>query len=277
METAADHVARQPRADGMPMMGLGTYRNTDPDQCARSVETAIELGYRHVDTAQLYGNEAAVGAGIAAASVDPDDLFVATKLWHDSLSPAAVADGARTSRDRLGVGSIDLLYIHWPTNTYDAGATLPAFAELVEDGVIDRIGVSNFTPTLLDEAIEILGADAIFANQVELHPLLPQAALREYCESNDIAIVGYAPIARRRVFDVDELAEIAARHDATAAQVSLAWLREKGVTAIPKATGRAHIEENWMSLTVDLSEEDVSIIDSLDRHERLVDLSFGPW
>lgn len=277
MGTAADQVARQPRTNGPPMLGLGTYRNTDPDQCADSVEIALEVGYRHLDTAQRYGNEAAVGAGIEAAGVDTDDLFVATKLWHDSLSPAAVVEGARTSRERLGVDSIDLLYIHWPTNTYDADTTLMAFADLVDDGVIDRIGVSNFTPALLDEAIDVLGQEAIFANQVELHPMLPQPELREYCRANDIALVGYAPIARGRVFDVDELTAIAARHDATAAQISLAWLREKGVAAIPKATSRAHIVENWMSQTIDLSEEDVRTIDRLDRHERLVNPSFGPW
>ena len=277
MGSAVDRVDRQPRVTGMPMLGLGTFRNTDPDQCVRSMRTALELGYRHIDTAQMYGNEAEVGAGIDAALVDSDALFVATKLWHDSLTPEAVAEGGRASRDRLGVGSIDLLYVHWPANTYDATTTLPALADLVDDGVIDRIGVSNFTPELLDEAIDVLGADAIFANQVELHPLLQQEALRDYCATHDIELVAYAPIARGKVFDVPELVEVADRHDATAAQVSLAWLREKGVTAIPKATGRNHLVENWESLAIELSEQDIAEIDGIEREERLVDPSFGPW
>ncbi len=277
MEPAADQVTRQPRADGMPMLGLGTFRNTDPDQCAVSVRTALDVGYRHVDTAQMYGNEAAVGDGISSADVDPDDLFVATKLWHDSLTPEAVADGGRASRRRLNVPSIDLLYIHWPANTYDAESTLPALSELVDDGVIDRIGVSNFTPSLLEEAIDVIGMDAIFANQVELHPLLQQPTLREFCAEHDINLVGYAPIARGEVFDVPELTEVAARHDVTAAQVSLAWLREKGVTAIPKATGKDHIRENWESLQLDLSAQDIDLIDSIDHEHRLIDPSFGPW
>lgn len=277
MGSAVDQVDRQPRVNGMPVLGLGTFRNTDPDQCVRSVRTALELGYRHIDTAQMYGNEAAVGAGIEDAPVGSDDLFVATKLWHDSLTPDAVAEGGRTSRDRLNVETIDLLYIHWPTGTYDPSTTLPAFADLVDDGVIDRIGVSNFTPNLLDEAIDVLGADAIFANQVELHPLLQQEGLRDYCANHDIELVAYAPIARGQVFDVPELVEIGDRHDATAAQVSLAWLREKGVTAIPKATGRDHLVENWESLAVDLTEDDIATIDGIDSEERLVDPSFGPW
>ena len=277
MGSAVDQVDRQPRVNGMPMLGLGTFRNTDPEQCVRSVRTALELGYRHIDTAQMYGNEEAVGAGIESAPVDPDDLFVATKLWHDSLTPDAVTEGARTSRDRLGVESIDLLYIHWPANTYEPTTTLQAFADLVDDGVIDRIGVSNFTPTLLDEAIDVLGAEAIFANQVELHPLLPQADLRTYCASHDIELVAYAPIARGRVFDVPELVEVGERHEATAAQISLAWLREKGVTAIPKATGRDHLVENWESLAIELTEADMAAVDRIETQERLVDPSFGPW
>ena len=172
--------------------------------------------------------------------------------------------------------SVDLLYVHWPAGQYDAEETLAAFQELVDSGLVDRIGVSNFEPRHLDEARDVLGEDP-FANQVEMHPLLPQADLREYAEGRDLELVAYSPLARGEVFDVPEVEAVAEKHDVSEAQVSLAWLREKGVTAIPKATGEAHIRDNVASLEVDLDDEDVAKIDGIDRRERQVDPDFGPW
>jgi len=265
-----------PRTSGMPMLGLGTYQNDDPEQCAESVATALELGYRHVDTAKMYGNEAAVGQGLAQASVDADDVFVATKVWPDDLAYADVIESAETSREALGIETIDLLYIHWPARAYDPEDTLAAFADLRDDDVIERVGVSNFEPSQLDEAVEACDAP-IFANQVECHPLLPQDEVRAACAEHGVEPVAYAPIARGQVADVDALSAVAAKHDVTAAQVSLAWLREKGVTAIPKATGRDHIAENWASLGLDLGADDVDRIDAIDRRARLVDPGWAAW
>ena len=265
-----------PRASEMPMLGLGTWQNEDPDQCAESVRTALETGYRHVDTAQAYGNEEAVGEGIEQADVDREDVFLATKVWKSSLSYDDVIHTTTESLDELDVESVELLYSHWPAEEYDPEDTLPAFAELKDRGAIDRIGVSNFEPEDLDTAREILD-EPIFANQVECHPLLPQDELRKYADEHDIELVAYSPLARGEVFEVDELTEIADKHDASAAQVSLAWLREKGVTTIPKATGEDHIKDNWGSLGVDLDDEDVEKIDGIDRQERQVDPDFAPW
>ncbi|PSP75064.1 aldehyde oxidoreductase [Halobacteriales archaeon QS_1_68_20] len=265
-----------PRASGMPMLGLGTWQNTDPQQCAESVRTALETGYRHVDTAQAYGNEAAVGEGIAAADVDREDVFLATKVWTDELAYEDVLSSARESLDRLGVDYVDLLYVHWPAEAYDPEETLPAFDELGDEGLIEHVGVSNFLPDQLDEAREVLDA-RVFANQVELHPLLPRAEIREYCASADVEVVAYSPLARGEVFDEPVIEEIADAHDASPAQVSLAWLREKGVTAIPKATGAEHIRDNWRSLSLSLSDEEVERIDGIDRRNRLVDPGFAPW
>ena len=264
-----------PTRDGMPVLGLGTWENDDPAQCTESVTTALESGYTHVDTAQIYGNEAAVGDGIADADVDRDDVFLATKVWIDQLAPADVADSTRESLDKLGVDAVDLLYVHWPAGAYDPEETLPAFAELRDDGLIDRIGVSNFEPEHLDAAADALG-EAPFANQVEMHPLLRQAELREYGAANDVEHVAYSPLARGHVFDEPELTDIAEKHGASAAQVSLAWLREKGVTAIPKATSEDHIADNWASLGLELDDEDVAAIDAIDRTDRRVDPDFGP-
>ena len=264
-----------PRASGMPMLGLGTWENESPDQCAESVRTALEMGYRHVDTAQIYGNERAVGEGIATADVDREDVFLATKLWIDELGDDEVRASARESLDRLGLDRVDLLYVHWPARSYDAEETMPALAELRADGLIDHIGVSNFEPEHVDRARDAMDAP-IFANQVEMHPLLQQQDLREYAADTDLELVGYSPLARGTVFDVPEIVEIAEKHDASPAQVSLAWLRELDVTAIPKATSREHIADNWASLGVDLDDEDLAAIRDIDRTDRRVHPSFAP-
>jgi 2,5-diketo-D-gluconate reductase B len=265
-----------PVANGMPMLGLGTWQNDDPDECAAAVETALNVGYRHIDTAQAYGNEAAVGEGIANADVSRDEVFLATKVWIDNLSRDDVLATTRKSLDKLGVDSVDLLYVHWPARAYDPEETLGAFNELYDDGLVDRIGVSNFEPEQLAEAVEISDAP-VFANQVECHPLLPQEAVREACAEHDVEVVAYSPLARGAVADVDEIVEIADKHDASPYQVSLAWLREKGITAIPKATSEEHIRDNWASLAVDLDDEDLAAIDGIDRTDRRVDPSFAPW
>ena len=265
-----------PTANGMPMLGIGTWQNTDPDACANAVETALEMGYRHVDTAQAYDNEEFVGEGIERAAVDRADIFLATKVWIDSLEPDAVRETTMASLDRLGVDYLDLLYVHWPADTYEPEKTLPAFEDLVDDGYIDNIGVSNFEPADLETARSVLD-EPIFANQVEMHPLLPQTELREYMADTDIELVAYSPLARGEVFDAPEINEIAEDHGVSEAQVSLAWLRETGVTAIPKATSEAHIADNWDSLDLELDQDDIAAIDALEKRDRRVDPGFAPW
>ena len=265
-----------PERDGMPVLGLGTWQNENPDQCAESVKTALETGYRHIDTAQAYDNEAAVGDGIEAADVDREDVFLATKVWIDSLAPDDVLETTEESLDRLGTDYADLLYVHWPAGEYDPEETLPAFERLHEDGRIDRVGVSNFEPRHIEAAQEVLDAP-VFADQVEMHPLLPQAELREYCASAGVELVAYSPLARGEVFDVPEIESVAEKHGVSEAQVSLAWLREKNVTAIPKATGTDHIEDNLASVELDLDDTDVKKLDGIDGRRREVDPDFGPW
>jgi diketogulonate reductase-like aldo/keto reductase len=264
-----------PRAQNMPMLGLGTWENDNPQQCADSVRTALETGYRHVDTAQAYGNEDAVGDGIAAADIDRDEIFLATKIWISNLDYEGVLDTAQQSMDRLGVDYLDLLYIHWPARAYDPEETLDAFDELYNEGTIRNVGVSNFEPHHVEEAREHLDAP-VFANQVEIHPLLQQTELREFAADSNLELVAYSPLARGDVFDVDELGEIAEKHDVSEAQVSLAWLRENDVTAIPKATSEAHIRDNWESLDLELDDEDYETIAGIDRTSRKVDPGFAP-
>lgn len=268
--------SNQPTLSGMPALGLGTWQNTDPDQCAESVEAALEMGYRHIDTAQAYGNEESVGRGIASSTVAREDVFLATKVWLDNLAHDDVLETARASLDRLGVDYVDLLYVHWPARTYDPEGTLSAFDQLYEEGITERVGVSNFTPELLAEAVTLSEAP-IFANQVEMHPLLPQKAVRDAATKHDVHIVAYSPLARGVVFDVPEIQSVAEKYDASPAQVSLAWLREKGVAAIPKATSVDHLRDNWNSLDLELDGGDIDRLDAIETQERQVDPAFAPW
>jgi diketogulonate reductase-like aldo/keto reductase len=261
--------------DGMPMLGLGTWENEDPDQCAESVRTALEMGYRHIDTAQAYGNEDAVGDGIAAADVARENIFLATKVWISKLSAENVLRSTETSLSRLGTDYLDLLYIHWPAGEYDPEGTLSAFDELYDEGLIRNVGVSNFEPEHVDQARDILNAP-VFANQVEIHPFLQQERLREYAAETDLNLVAYSPLARGDVIGDETLGAIAEKHDASEPQVALAWLRELGITAIPKATSEDHIRDNWESLSVDLDEEDMARIDAIDRTDRKVHPGFAP-
>jgi 2,5-diketo-D-gluconate reductase B len=263
--------------DALPDIGIGTYENTDRDQCAASVETALNCGYRHVDTAEMYGNEAAVGEGIAAADVDREDVFVATKIHSQNLAYDDVLEHARGCRDRLGVETIDLLYVHWPIRTYDPDETLAAFDRLREEDVIRRVGLSNFTPALLEDALDRLDAP-LFAHQVECHPLLQQDELRALARERDHALVAYSPLAKGTVTEVPELVAVADETGATPAQVSLAWLLSKeNVAAIPKATSEAYIRENLAAGRLDLTDEQVERIDGIDRERRQVDFEGAPW
>jgi diketogulonate reductase-like aldo/keto reductase len=264
-----------PRASGMPMLGLGTWQNEAHDQCVESVRTALETGYRHVDTAQAYRNERAVGEGLAAADVDREDVFLATKVWTSRLSSEGVVESTAESLDRLGTEYLDLLYVHWPAGEYDPTETLAAFDELHAEGLVRNVGVSNFEPHHVDRARQVLEAP-VFANQVEMHPLLPQEALREYATDTGLELVAYSPLARGEVFEVPTLSDIADDHGVSEAQVSLAWLREKGVTAIPKATGEAHIRDNWASLGLELSASEVERIDAIEERSRQVHPDFAP-
>jgi len=257
-------------------LGIGTWKNDDPDECAESVRTALEVGYRNIDTAQAYGNEAAVGRGIAESSVPREEVFLATKVETGNLSYDDVHETTRESLDRLDTDYIDLLYVHWPARTYDAPETLRAFQELYDEGTIRHIGVSNFEPEHLDEAREILDAP-IFANQVELHPYLQQAELRAYAEEHDHHVVAYSPLARTNVLDDEVLGDIAEKHDASVPQVVLAWELDIGVVTIPKATSAEHIRDNWGAYDVALDDEDHERIAALDSGQREIDPDGAPW
>jgi 2,5-diketo-D-gluconate reductase B len=280
IDEAVDELSA-PSVRGIPVLGVGTAEDWDYDECFGSILKALRIGYRHVDATErreAYHNEAPVGDAVAESGVPREEVFVATKVSPADLSYDNVLTSVDQSLDRLGLDYVDLLYVHWPTGEYDPEETLAAFAELRREGRVAEIGVSNFTVDLLEEAIEVSEVP-IFANQVEMHPLLPQEDLREFCARDDVdaELVAYSPIARGDVEDVTELQEVAAKREITPEQVSLAWLREKGVAAIPEATTEDHLRENWLSLGVDLDEEDVEKLDAIEERRRIVDPDEAPW
>ncbi len=260
----------------LPAIGFGTSQNTDPDECVESIAEALDMGYRHVDTAQMYDNEEYVGEGIRRSDVDRDEVVLATKIHPSNLAYDDVIETASESVDRLGVDRVDLLYVHWPMQAYDPEETLSAFDELHDRGVMDHVGVSNFTPDLLDQALDLLDAP-IAAHQVELHPLLPQRELQELAAEHDHYLVGYAPLGRQEFFDDDTLNEVAEKHDTTVAQVCLAWeMAQPNVVPIPKARGD-HIAENFAARDLALDDDDVSKIDGIGREHRVIDPDGAPW
>ncbi|EMA28399.1 aldo/keto reductase [Haloarcula japonica] len=263
----------------LPAIGLGTWQNTDPEVCAESVRTALEMGYQHIDTAQYYGNEEAVGEGIASADVPREDVFVGSKVHAEKFGLAhdEVIEGLEVTLDRLGLDSLDLLYVHWPVGNYDAAETMPAFDELVDRGLIDHVGVCNFSTELLDEAMDHLESP-LFAHQAETHPLLQQDELVEHAREHDYYHVAYSPLARGDVFDIPEVEAIAEKHDVSAPQVSLAWLLgRENVRTVPKATSEAHIRDNFGALDLELDDEDIERIESIERTERYVERDGAPW
>ena len=259
----------------LPPLGFGTG-NTEPEPAVENVTTALDVGYRLVDTAQKYGTEEAVGEALAASAVPREDVVVATKVDEPVLGHDDVLRTAEESRERLGVETIDLLYVHWPSGEYDAADTLPAFDALVDDGVIDHVGVCNFTVDLLEEARDVLDAP-LDVLQVECHPLLPQDELRAYAADHDISVVAYCPLMRGAVFgEAPELEPIAEKHGVSTGQVSLAWLMARDVVPIPKGSGD-HIAENHAALDVALDDEDLATLDAIEREHRVVDPPRAAW
>jgi len=260
-------------------LGLGTYSLTG-DGGTEVMAEAIDAGYRHIDTARLYGNEAEVGDAVDRPSVGREELVVATKVAHfeeGATSPEYVRTAVDESREGLGTDTIDLLYHHWPRRPADIDDVLPTFERLVDEGVVDRIGVSNYRIEDIERAADVVDIP-LYANQVEMHPLLQQDELYEFCRQRDMYVVAYAPLAQGAVFDVPELVDIAEKHDTTPAVVSLAWLLSReGVVAIPRSGTLDHIRENLAGRHVDLDDEDVERIDTIDETHRCEDPDFMEW
>ncbi len=253
----------------LPRIGLGTMGIED----ASVIETALELGYRHVDTAQIYANERVIGEGIAQSDVPRSALTVATKVWADALAYDAVIESTHESLERLGLDRVDLLYVHRPIETYDPEETLAAFEELHQRGVIDHVGLSNFSLEELEQAQSILDVP-IGAHQVEFHPLFWDQQLLEHARANSYPLVAYSPLSGGRAGEIEAIQTVAEQYDETPERISLAWvIAHEGVCAIPKASSPEHLEAN--RTVGDVADELATdhdaraLIDGIDRVEEL--------
>jgi diketogulonate reductase-like aldo/keto reductase len=243
----------------IPTVGLGTWRLTG-GTCRRAVRTALELGYRHVDTAQAYGNERQVGAALRDSDVDREDVFVTTKLGRDSRGYDDVRRSVEESLAKLGTDYVDLLLIHWPNLRTPLRETLAAMNELVDAGKVRHVGVSNFDLDRLARARE-LSEHGILTDQVQYNPYWPQAELLDYCRIHDIALTAYSPLAHGGALDDPLLEAIGDKYDRTAAQVALRWLvQQPNVLAVPKASSRGHLSENLAVFDFELTDDEMNRI-----------------
>ncbi|WP_349607351.1 2,5-didehydrogluconate reductase DkgB [Cupriavidus sp. DF5525] len=261
----------------IPAIGLGTFR-LKGQQVIDSVRTGLELGYHHIDTAQIYDNEADVGQAIAASGVPRKELFVTTKIWTEALARDKLRASLETSLEKLRLDQVDLTLIHWPSpgDAIPVQEYMEALAEARAAGLTRAIGVSNFTIAHLQQAIDAVGADQIATQQVEMHPFLQNRKLADFTRSQGIHITAYMPLAYGKVMQDPVLQRIAQAHDASPAQVALAWLLQQGYAVIPSSTKRANLEGNLAAASLRLSDEEMAAIAGLDRGERLANPDFAP-
>ena len=255
----------------LPLFGLGTFR-LQGQAAIDSVATGLELGYRAIDTAQIYGNEAEVGQAMAQSGVARDAIFLTTKIWTENYAGDRLVASLKDSLAKLRTDHADLVLIHWPSpgDAVPVAEFMGALAEAKRQGLARQIGVSNFNIALLREAIAAVGADEIATNQVELHPYLQNRKLAAFASSQGIAITSYMTLGYGAVLKDPVIERIAAAHGATAAQVALAWALQLGHAVIPSSTRRANLESNLRAPQLRLGQDDMAQMAALERNGRLV-------
>ena len=280
MEVSESHGARIPvpivEAGGakIPLLGLGTWELRGRS-CVRIVEQALRLGYRHIDTAEIYDNEREVGEGLHASGINRGDVFVTTKVWPEHFAPRELERAARESLSRLRLREVDLLLLHWPNSRIPLADTLGALCKAKRDGLTRHIGVSNFTVALMEQAVQ-LTTEPLVCDQIEYHPFLDQSKVIAACRKHDMAVVAYSPIARGKVRGDRVLARIGAAHNKTAAQVSLRFLVQQNIVVIPRTSKVERLSENAAIFDFKLSRQEMTEIATLARRDgRIVDWSYS--
>src|SRR3954466_11297007 len=265
----------QTQGISLPRLGLGTFR-MQGETCRAAVESALGLGYRHLDTAEMYGNEDAIGAAIAASGVARKDLHVTTKVWNENLAPDAMRRAFDASLKKLRLDRFDLYLVHWPARNMNLPAMFETLMKLKEEGGTRAIGVANFNIALLKTVVEEIKAP-IACNQVEYHVMLNQTPLRKYLTAKSIPLVAYCPLAQGRAASDKTLMAIGRKHGASAAQVALKWLLDQdNVAAIPKASRSESQKSNLGALHIGLDDEDRAAIAGLPKNKRFVNPGFAP-
>ena len=254
----------------VPAFGLGTFR-LKGQVVIDSVSNALDLGYRAIDTAQIYENEAEVGQAIAESGVGRDELFITSKIWVSNFASDKLIPSLEDSLKKLRTDHLDLTLIHWPSpdNAVPVAEFMGALLEAKKSGLTKQIGVSNFTIALMKEAIAAVGAENIATHQIELHPYLQNRKVVEFAHSQGIHITSYMTLAYGEVLKDPVIMAIAERHDATPAQVTLAWAMQLGYSVIPSSTKRSNLESNLKACTLKLTDSDMAQIATLDRGHRL--------
>jgi 2,5-diketo-D-gluconate reductase B len=264
-----------PRIGPIPQIGYGTWTQTG-DAARACVSWALEAGYRHIDTAVGYGNEAEVGAALAEARLARSEVFVTTKVPPEDLGPGMVRPAVERSLEKLRTDQVDLLLIHWPSQTFAMEDYLAQLADVFDQGLARFVGVSNFTIPQIDQAMGLLAPRTIATNQVELHPLMQNRPIVAHCRRCDIPLTAYAPLARGAVAEVPEIVAIAKAHGATPGQVALAFLMAEDFIVIPTSSRRERIVENFGALEVRLTPAEIETMRGLDRGARIVDPAWAP-
>ncbi len=252
----------------IPTPGLGTMTLKE-NVCVDMVSAALRDGYRHLDTAQMYGNEREVGEGMRASGVRREDIFLTTKVWHNRLAPGDLERSVDESLTRLQVPSVDLLLIHWPNAAIPLKDTLGALIKVKRAGLTRHIGVANFTVALIEEAAR-LAEEPLVTNQIEVHPFIDRSKVLAACRRHGISVTAYCPIARGKVPGNPALERIAKAHGRSAGQVALRWLVQQGIIPIPRTGKAGRLKENLAVFDFTLSPEEMNEIAALKRPDGLV-------
>jgi diketogulonate reductase-like aldo/keto reductase len=251
----------------IPVLGFGTWKLTGKI-CEKSVEVALQSGYRHIDTADRYGNHKDIAKVLKSCGLKREELFITSKLWLTDLHYKDAIDAGKKILDELGIEYLDLFLIHWPDRTVPIDETLEAINDLKEADLVNTLGVSNFTINHLKDALKT-GVE-ITNNQVEFHPTLNQKELKQFCDENNIVITAYSPLAFGQELELESIKKLAQKYEVSAAQVILNWIISKNIVTLTKSSNPDHIKDNFKTLSWNLSEEDILEIDKLNTKNRVL-------
>lgn len=261
--------------DKMPIVGLGTWK-LKGEECINTVKTAINIGYTHLDTADLYDNHQAVGQGIKASKVKREQLFITSKIKPENLNYKTIKEDTKRFLAELNIEYLDLILIHWPNKEIPLENSLKALKEVKAEGLVKNIGVSNFTINHLKDALKLY-PDLIAVNQVEFHPTLYQKDLLDFCQKNEITLTAYSPLARGEIFENEIMQKLADEYNKSAAKLTLKWLIDKNIVAIPKASSKTHLKANLDLFDWELPAKAREKIDDLNQNNRLINPSFSEF